>query len=298
MNPRPALVILAAGLARRYGRLKQIDPVGPGGQALLDYAIFDARREGFARVVLVTREELEPELRLHLGRIHGNLSVQFSRQRLDDLPGFTPPAARERPWGTGHAVLAARNAVRSPFAVCNADDFYGHPAWVALGRNFAVSAEAGVVGYPLATTLSPAGGVSRGIVVSRPDGRLKALGEVTDLKREGARVLGRTMTGEPVAFPPEVPVSMNLFGLPSAAFALLGERFTAWLTTHAGSPTDEFYLSSAVHDLVGEGRLVVRVLAGGADWMGMTHAADRESVVRRLADLHARGIYPATFRQD
>lgn len=299
MNPRPALVILAAGLARRYGRLKQLDPVGPGGEALLDYAIFDARREGFGPVVLVTREELEPELRLHLHRVHGDLPAQFTRQRRDDLPaGFASPDARQKPWGTGHAVLAARDAVRGPFAVCNADDFYGHAAWVALGRHLAVSREAAVVGYPLAATLSPAGGVSRGIVVSGPDGRLKALGEVTDLKRERVRVLGRTMTGEPVAFPLEVPVSMNLFGLPHAAFALVGERFAAWLATHAGSPTDEFYLSTAVHDLVGEGRLAVRVLPGGADWMGMTHAADRDAVVRRLADLHARGIYPATLRQD
>ena len=299
MNPRPALVILAAGLARRYGRLKQLDPVGPGGEALLDYAIFDARREGFGTIVLVTREELEVELRQHLDRIHGDLPIRFARQLQDDLPpGFAPPAGRERPWGTGHAVLAARDAVQGPFAVCNADDFYGHAAWVSLGRHLAGSSEAAVVGYPLAATLSPAGGVSRGILVTGPDGRLRALGEVTDLRRESARVLGRTLTGEPVAFPPEAPVSMNLFGFPPTALGLLGARLAAWLANHASSATDEFYLSSAVHELVGEGRLAVRVLPGGADWMGMTHAADRDAVVRRLADLHARGTYPATLRQD
>jgi hypothetical protein len=299
VNPRPALVILAAGLARRYGRLKQLDPVGPGGEALLDYAIFDARREGYGEVVLVTREELEPELRQHLDRVHGDLPVRFCRQRPDDLPGgHAAPAGRERPWGTGHAVLAARAAVHIPFAACNADDFYGRAAWAALGRHLAASSGAAVVGYPLASTLSAAGGVSRGIVVTGGDGRLRALGEVADLKREGARILGRTLTGEPLAFPPETPVSMNLFGLPSRAFALLEEKFGAWLATHAESATDEFYLSSTVHDLVGEGRLAVRVLPGGADWMGMTHPADRESVVRRLADLHARGVYPGTLRQD
>ena len=299
MDPRPALVILAAGLARRYGRLKQLDPVGPGGEALLDYAIHDARREGFGPVVLVTREEVEPDLRAHLGRFHGGLSLELARQLPDDLPGvLTPPAARDRPWGTGHAVLAARNAVRGPFAVCNADDFYGHGAWAALGRHLAASSEAAVVGYPLAATLSPAGGVSRAVVVSGPDGRLKALGEVTDLVRESGRVLGRTVAGEPVSLPPEASVSMNLFGLPLGALDLLADRFATWLQSYAGSPTDEFYLSGAVHDLVGAGRLAVRVLPGGADWMGMTYAADRESVVRRLADLHARGTYPATLRQD
>jgi hypothetical protein len=296
---RPALLILAAGLAERYGRPKQLDPVGPGGQALLDYAIFDARREGFGRVVLVTRAALAPELGAHLERIHGPLPLAFVEQRLDDLPGGAgPPAGRTRPWGTGHAVYAAREALDGPFAVCNADDFYGHAAWASLGRHLRPGREAALVGYTLAATLSAAGGVSRALCEVGGDGRLRTLREAVGLTREGARVLGRDVGGAPVILPPDAIVSMNLFGLPAGAAGLLAGRLEAFLAEQGGSPDAEFYLSEAVHQLVGAGRLTVRVLPAGTGWMGMTYPADRDGVVRRLAELHAAGAYPATFRLD
>jgi hypothetical protein len=296
---RPTLVVLAAGLAQRYGRPKQLDPVGPGGQALLDYAIFDARREGFGRVVLVTRASLEPELRAHLGRLHGALPLTFVEQRLDDLPGGAePPADRTRPWGTGHAVYAARDALDGRFAVCNADDFYGHAAWAALARHLHQGKEAALVGYTLGATLSAAGGVSRAVCELGGDGRLRSLREATDLVREGTRVLGRDVVGVPVVLPPDAIVSMNLFGLPAGAGDLLAERLGAFLAEHGRSPEAEFYLSEAMNQLVRAGRLAVRVLPTGAGWMGMTFTGDREGVVRRLAQLHAAGAYPATFRLD
>ncbi len=299
MPGRPALLVLAAGLAQRYGRPKQLDPVGPGGQALLDYAIFDARRAGFGRVVLVTRAALAPGLQAHVERIHGALPLAIVEQRLDDLPGgIRPPADRVRPWGTGHAVYAAREALEGPFAVCNADDFYGHAAWTALGRHLRQGREAALVGYTLAATLSDAGGVSRGLCEVEGDGRLRALREAVDLVREGARVLGRDVLGAPLILPPDAIVSMNLFGLPPGAAGLLAERLEAFLAGHGGDLAAEFYLSEALHQLVGAGRLAVRVLPAGTGWMGMTHPADREGVVRRLAELHAAGAYPATFRLD
>ncbi len=299
MGGRPALVVLAAGLARRYGRPKQLDPVGPGGQALLDYAILDARREGFGQVVVVTREALEPELRAHLERIHGRVPMAFAAQEPSDLPGgAVPPEGRTRPWGTGHAVLAARGLMDGPFAVCNADDFYGHAAWAALGRHLRSASGAAMVGYPLAATLSPAGGVSRGICEVGTSGRLRAVREVTGLAREGGRVLGRDGTGRSIVLPPDTIVSMNLFGLPVEAVPLLTDRFAAFLQTHGGDPEAEFYLSNAIDDLVQAGQLEVRVLPAGAEWLGMTFPADRDAVVRRLAALHAAGAYPATFRLD
>lgn len=300
MPGRPALVVLAAGLAQRYGRPKQLDPVGPGGQALLDYAIFDARREGFGRVVLVTRPSLEPELRGHLERVHGHLPLVFVEQRLDDLPGgAAPPPGRTRPWGTGHAVYAARGAIEGEaFAVCNADDFYGHAAWAALGRHLHAGREAALVGYTLAATLSAAGGVSRGICEVGGDGRLRSLREATGLVREGSRVLGRDVAGAALVLPAEAIVSMNLFGLPAATAGLLAERFGAFLLDQGGSLDAEFYLSEALNQLVGARRLAVRVLPAGTGWLGLTFAADRDGVVRRLAELHAAGAYPATFRLD
>jgi hypothetical protein len=296
---RPAIVVLAAGLAQRYGRPKQLDPVGPGGQALLDYAIFDARRGGFDRVVLVTRAALEPELRAHLGRIHGALPLSFVEQRLDDLPaGAGPPPGRTRPWGTAHAVHAARGVLDGSFAVCNADDFYGHAAWAGLGRHLHQGREAALVGYTLAATLSASGGVSRGICEVGGDGRLRSLREATALVREGSRVLGCEVAGVPLVLAPDAIVSMNLFGLPAGAADLLAGRLEAFLAEHGGSPEAEFYLSEAVDQLVRAGRLAVRVLPAGAGWMGMTFTGDREGVVRRLAELHAAGAYPATFRLD
>ena len=299
MATRPALVILAAGQARRYGRPKQLDPVGPGGQALLDYAIHDARREGFGQVVMVTGAALEPALRRHLDRVHGAVPLAFVLQDPADLPGgLAPPAGRTRPWGTGHAVLAARGQVDGPFAVCNADDFYGHAAWAALGHHLSHGAGGALVGYPLAATLSRAGGVSRGVCEVAPRGRLVSVREFTGLVRDGARVLGRDPSGVPRDLAPDATVSMNLFGLPAGALALLGERFAAFLAERGADPEAEFYLSEAVNDLVAGGRLALRVLPSGADWMGMTFQADRDAVTRRLAALHAAGAYPATFRLD
>ncbi|HJS47298.1 MAG TPA: hypothetical protein VJ773_04830, partial [Gemmatimonadales bacterium] len=183
-------------------------------------------------------------------------------------------------------------------AVCNADDFYGHAAWAALGRHLRGSAEGALVGYPLAATLSPAGGVSRGICELGPGGKLRSVRELTGLVRDGTRVLGRDPSGAPRDLPLDTTVSMNLFGLPAGAPALLGERFAAFLAGHGADPEAEFYLGEAVNDLVAAGRLALRVLASGADWMGMTFAADRDAVTRRLAALHSAGAYPATFRLD
>jgi NDP-sugar pyrophosphorylase family protein len=276
----PALVILAAGLGSRFGGPKQLSPVGPSGETLLDYAIYDAMRAGFTRAVLVIRPELRDPLRAHVARVTGDaLPVDYVEQRID--------AGRVKPWGTGHAVLTARAAVAGPFAVCNADDYYGPGAYRLLAEHLKGEGSQGVhalVGYRLDGTLSEHGGVARAVASCGPDGLLTRLVEVRDVRRVGGRLRGVTATEEPREFTGGEQTSMNLWGFAPDVFAALEEQFAAFLASQR-APEAEFLLSTALDEQVRSGRARLRVLPAPDRWLGVTFAADVPAVRTALAAL-------------
>jgi CTP:molybdopterin cytidylyltransferase MocA len=284
----PTLLVLAAGMGSRYGGLKQIDPVGPSGETLLDYAVHDAIRAGFGRAVFVIRREFEDAFRSSVAaRYSGRIAFDCVFQSPDDVPaGCAAPAARERPLGTGHAVWCARKALDGPFAAINADDFYGSGSFsllaAFLGR--AQAAHFALVGFRLADTLSESGTVSRGICREK-DGLLESISEEHGIGR-GDVGPGRRFSGREV-------VSMNCWGFTPALFPLLESALREFL---AGGPTDpgaEFYLPVAVSGMISRGPATVEVLPGADAWFGITTREDRARVVAEIGSLVRRGEYPA-----
>jgi hypothetical protein len=297
------LTLLAAGLSSRYGAAKTVEPVGPDGESLLDYAIYDALASGFGRVVFVVRKVGEDALlsryRARFGRA---APVDFVRQELWHLPaGLRPSSERMRPWGTGHAVLRLAEAVRGPFAVANADDFYGRSSFAKVAEFLRERGEGPqfcLVGFPLETTLSAHGGVSRAVCDVDAEGRLVGLEEVLDVHRsEEGVIVGRTARGAIRTLAPDTPVSMNLWGLTPAAFPLLEARFAAFLEKHGEDAKREFLLSDAVGDLIRARQATVQLLRSEEPWFGMTFREDRERVERRIADLVESGQYPPSIRK-
>ncbi|HSG07554.1 MAG TPA: hypothetical protein VLA36_04330 [Longimicrobiales bacterium] len=303
----PPLVVLAAGMSTRYGRLKQVDPMGPSGESIMDYNVFDAARAGFSRVVFIVRPEIEDTLREHVGRVVGDaFATDFVLQTLDDLPGdlLGCPPERTRPWGTGHAVLAAAERVQGPFAVCNADDLYGADAFSKLFEHMSarpLPTEAAMVGYTLIDTLSGSGGVSRGICVLGRDGLLEGVTEVREIRKTDGWITGEEVTEEPVELRGNEVVSMNLWGFSDPVVVLLRRQFRRFLRRWGGDTAAEFPLSTALSEQVQLGTVRVAVIQGKADWFGVTHAADREGAQAMLKARVADGTYPAdlaeAFRQ-
>jgi hypothetical protein len=294
---KPTLVVLAAGMSNRYGRLKQLEPMGPAGETLLDYGIYDALRAGFSGVALVIRRELEPEFRGHLSRRWPHLHVHLAYQEMTRVPAGGPPtAARVKPWGTAHAVLAVEGAMDGPFAVSNADDFYGAGAYAALAAHLGTidpaAPEQALVGYPLRRTLSSHGGVSRGLCETDAHGLLRRVVEMLEVRAAGDQIVGERVDGTACTLAPDGIASMNLWGFTPAIFPLLRERFTAFLRERGGDARAEFLIPTAVNDLVASARMRVRVLPTDEAWMGVTYPEDRPGVVTRLAALVADGRYP------
>lgn len=293
------LLVLAAGMGSRYGGLKQIDPVGPSGETVLDYAVFDAMRAGFNRVVFVIRREFETVFRDQIGaKYAGQIAVDYVFQSLEALPeGFSLQAGREKPWGTGHAVWCAREAVQENFAVINADDFYGKDSFAQLGafldpkRNEAEKAsssarpEFAMVGFRLANTLSEHGAVSRGVCVASGNGLLESITERVGILATDVGP-GRPLSGNEI-------VSMNCWGFTPALFTGLDEQFREFLGANAGDLKAEFYLPAAASKMIAREQATVRVLPTDASWFGVTYREDKPRVVAALAELIARGVYPA-----
>ena len=292
-----SLVVLAAGVGRRYGGPKQIDRVGPGGATLLDYAVYDARRAGFERAILVVREGMEAEMREAVGdRIARRFRLDYAVQPSALPPGFAAAPGRTKPWGTGHAALAAARHVDGPFAVVNADDFYGAASYRILAdelrRPGAGSvAEHALVGFSLAATLSPDGPVSRAICTVDPEGFLREIREVLEIERDGDAARLRNDAGAWRRLPGETPVSLNFWGFMPDVLEALAAGFERFLAQNAASPSAEYYLPSAVQALVDERKARVRVLGGGGPWAGLTHPGDRPRLVELLATLTARDVY-------
>jgi len=297
---QPELVVMAAGMGSRYGGLKQVDPIGPGGENVLDYSVFDAVRAGFGKVVFVIRRDIEDVFRERIGRrIERHVPCAYVHQELDALPaGFTVPEGRVKPWGTAHAALCARDAVGSSFAVINADDFYGAAAFREVAR-YLRSADASdrtgdycMVGYRLDHTLSEHGHVSRGICSVTPDGYLTGIVERTRIQRFADAIKCALEGGDWEVLAPDTIVSMNIWGFTHEFFGHLEQAFRAFIATHGHDPQAEAYLPAVVDGAMRTGQARVRVLRTDAQWFGVTYQEDRATAQRAVRELVALGHYP------
>jgi len=293
----PTLVILAAGIGSRYGGLKQLDGFGPSGETLMDYAVYDAARSGFGKVVLVVRGDMEEEFRARFEpRWTPAVRLATVVQELDRVPaGFTVPPGRSKPWGTAHAVLMAAPEVDTPFVVINADDFYGRGSYARAAEFFRRSADDpyGIVGFELQRTLSAHGTVSRGVCETDAAGHLRRVTERTEIERRGDAIAYRDEHGDWQPLAPATPVSMNMITFPPAVFPLLERYFADFLAARGGEPRAEFFLPLVLTRVIDEGVGRVRVIPTDEQWFGVTYREDRDWVRSSLRRLVDRGVYPS-----
>ena len=292
------LLVLAAGMGSRYGGLKQLDPMGPHGETVMDYAIFDAVRAGFTRVVFIIRRDFEDAFRTEvLPRYAGHVPVALCFQDLADIPaGVAVAAEREKPWGTAHAIRAARDVVREPFAAINADDFYGRASYDALYAFLAahpVGTTYAMAGFELRRTLSPHGTVARGVCRTDAEGYLTSVRELTKLIAVGDHVENQDPPDAPERLTGTEAVSLNMWAFTPDVFPQIEDVFLEFLRDHGTSPTAECYIPSVVDALIARGDCRVRVLPVASQWFGVTYREDRAGVVAAFADLAAAGTYPS-----
>ena len=291
------LVVLAAGIGSRYGGLKQIEAVGPNGAIVIEYSVFDAIRAGFDRVVCVIRRDIEKDFRaLVASRFEKRIAVDYVFQEMDDLPAGFTAADRKKPWGTGHAVLAARNVVKTPFAVINADDFYGRVSFESLGQFLddvkPASSDYSMVGFTLRNTLSEHGYVARGICEVDAKGFLKRVVECTKIEKQGAGARQAEPDGTWREFSGDEAVSMNMWGLTPSLFPQLLARFPDFLRAAGHEPKAEFFLPTVIDEMVHAGQATVKVLQTPESWFGVTYPQDKAVVVAGIGKLVAQGVYP------
>ena len=300
----PTLLILAAGMGSRYGGLKQMDPMGPNGETVLDYSVFDAIRAGFKRVVFIIRKDFSESFKASVGaRFDGKIEVDYAYQSLEDLPdGFTVPAGRTKPWGTSHAIRAARDLVRGPFAVINADDFYGRDAYErAAAFLLQNSPESGVehyamVGYDLLKTLSDHGDVNRGICRTDAQGHLTSVEEVVKIQREkDGLIYGEYLDGQRKEVPKDAIVSMNFWAFEASFIDRIEEHFLHFLQEHGQKEKSECYIPTVVDELIRSSRARCSVLPTSSSWFGVTYPEDKPHVVANIKNLITAGEYPSTL---
>jgi UTP-glucose-1-phosphate uridylyltransferase len=293
---KPTLLILAAGMGSRYGGLKQLDGVGPSGETIMEYSVYDAIRAGFGKVVFVIRESFAQDFsERFVDKLKGKIDTELVYQELNKVPaGITFPADRVKPWGTGHAIWVAKDAVKEPFAVINADDFYGKEAYEVTARFLTSQANAttyAMCGYQLSKTLSDFGTVSRGVCSTNADGNLITVTERTAIARQGNTIVYKD--GETTSHLSETDiVSMNFWGFHPSLFQHLEEKFIAFAQKNAQNIKSEFYIPFVVDDLMKEGKVTTKVLTSSAEWFGVTYQEDRPATVEKLAALTSKGIYP------
>ena len=300
---KPTLVVLAAGMGSRYGGLKQVDPVGPSGEAILDYSVFDAIRGGFGKVVFIIRRDFEAEFKEKVGKKYeGLIPVDYCYQDLNDLPAsYTFPEGRTKPWGTAHAVRSARTVVKEPFAVINADDFYGRDAFAQLGKFLsqpqlsASSLHFCMAAYRLDLTLSENGSVARGICDVSAEGNLTGVTEMTKLVKAGDIAENRENPDAPVKVPLDARVSMNCWGFTPQLFAELEERFVKFLAARGTEMKSEWYIPFVVDELIKEGKADCKVLPTDSSWFGVTYREDKPYVVSEIKKLVDAGEYPSNL---
>ncbi|MFO7613789.1 MAG: sugar phosphate nucleotidyltransferase [Bacteroidales bacterium] len=300
----PTLLILAAGIGSRFGGLKQAEGVGPSGEAILDYSIYDAIRAGFNKVVFVIRKDiLEDMQRIFFDKWKDKIEIDYVFQEVDDLPdGFRPMARRTKPWGTGHAIWVAREKVQEPFCMINADDFYGRKSYeLAAGflgnMDNLLNGRYALIGYILKNTLSEHGFVSRAECEISPDGTLKSITERLKIKREGDLVMYRDEQGEARNIDENTVVSMNIWGFMPSLFRHLEKDLMEFLRENASSEKAEFLLPNVIDRLIRSGEVVIPVLPTDAQWFGMTYQEDREIVREKLSLLAENNEYPTPVWQ-
>lgn len=304
MKKKPVLVIMAAGIGSRYGGgVKQLASVGPSGEIILDYSLFDAREAGFDRVIFIIRKSLEKDFREIIGdRVSGRMKVDYAFQEIDALPeGFTCPAERNKPWGTGHAILAAKDLIDGPFAVINADDYYGRNGFKLiydfldnLPEEQEGPARFAMAGFVVKNTLSDNGGVTRGVCALDSEGRLVQIHETKEIARQADGSVKGNYEGETVEVDPEGLVSMNMWGFSRSLLTKLEQDFPAFLTeAFRKNPLKEEYLLPMVVDgMLKAGEATVAVLPTPDTWFGITYHADRESVAAEFDRMVKEGLYP------
>lgn len=296
---KPTLLVLAAGMGSRYGSLKQMDGIGPNREAIIDYSIYDAIRAGFGKVVFVIRHSFEKDFRevFCKERFGGKIEVEFVFQELDYLPkGYTVPEGREKPWGTNHAVMMASEVINEPFAVINADDFYGKEAYETLGK-FLMTVGGKkdlycMVGYYLKNTMSDFGAVSRGVCTMDAEQNLTTVVEHTKIEKNGNDAIGYLETGEQKHLSGETLVSMNMFGFTPDYFQHSETHFKKFLEANGKNLKAEFFIPLVVNDLIKTKTSVMKVLSSDAKWFGVTYKEDRPAVVDSINKLIEAGVYP------
>jgi len=302
---QPTLLVLAAGMGSRYGGLKQMDPVGPNEEAIIDYSIHDAKRAGFGKVVFVIRRAFEDAFRRTIAaRYADDIPVDLAFQELDaNTGGFDVPADRTKPWGTGHAVLVAADTIDGNFAVINADDFYGRQSYDIAAKyphahDPQQAADWCMVGYRLANTLSQHGGVSRGVCEIDDDGMLQRIVETHDIRRADGRIIAEDPADANlrITLADTQLVSMNFWAFTPAIFDHLATHFEQFLAAHGRQLKSEFYLPAVVNELVAQNQARVRVLACEQPWVGVTYRDDKPHVQQHIRQLIEAGVYPKTLR--
>lgn len=285
-------------MGSRYGGVKQIDGVGPDGEAILDYSVFDAIRGGFGKVVFVIRRDIENDFREFVGsRFENATDVEYAYQEMEDIPSSAgKPELRKKPWGTAHAVWAARGIVHEPFAVINADDFYGREAYRILGahlseRNVTESTFA-MVGFRVDKTLSPNGSVSRAVCETDSSGALRRIVEHKQISRDGERIVSEKPDASTEVLAPDTTVSMNMFGFTPTVFPEIERGLTTFLESNGSDPKAEYYIPTVLDELISAGKARVDVLQSSGQWFGVTYREDRPGVVSALKKLAAEGSYP------
>ena len=295
---KPTLFVLAAGMGSRYGGLKQLDGLGPNGETIMDHSIYDAIQSGFGKVVFVIRKDFEKDFREKiLSKYENHIPVEVVFQSLDALPkGFTCPADRVKPWGTNHAVLMGKDVIKEPFAIINADDFYGRDSFSVMAKELmAMDGKKNqycMVGFRVGNTMSESGTVARGVCVTK-DGLLTDVVERTAIGyKEDGRIAFTDENGVEQILAPETPVSMNLWGFTPDYFDYSEEYFKKFLKENSENLKAEFFIPLVVNELIKSGKATVKVLDTTSKWFGVTYAADRPAVVEKFAELHANGEYP------
>ncbi len=296
---KPVLLIMAAGMGSRYGGLKQLDGVGPSGETIMDFSVYDAIESGFGEVVFVVRKKFQAEFEDKVASKYKNrVKYTIVTQEPDNLPsGFSPEVPREKPWGTGQAVLAAKDVISKPFAVINSDDFYGRESFRTIGAYLSnpdlKQGEFCMVGFYLNNTLSESGSVSRGICTTDQSGYLLKVEEHTNIRKEVSGILGVGMDGVEHILQPETYTSMNMWGFTLNYMIETEKQFVEFLTQNLNDPKKEFYVPSAVSRMIADNTASVKVLSTPSSWFGVTYKEDREKVVAKLRQMASEGVYPS-----